>query len=147
MEIHGQTYTKMYNSWRGMKERCYNKNNKAYKYYGLKGISIYYPWLTFNNFKELALLNGYEVGLTIDRIDSNKDYCPENCCWIPHIENVIKSNKTRYLDRYNKAREYWINTRCTGKHLSDVFQVSFSIGCRWIRQFKKEKLWTDMQQH
>lgn len=140
MEGRGSTYTKLYNSWRGMKERCLNPNNKSYKYYGGKGVGIYYPWLTFKNFKEWALVNGYETGLTIDRLDSNSNYEPSNCVWILHIENVIKSNSTRYLDRNLKAKEYWKTTNCTGVHLAEVFNVSFSICCRWIRQWKKETI-------
>ena len=140
LEKTGTISTKLYNSWRGMKERCYNSNNKAFKYYGGKGIEVCTSWQPYKGFKEWAILNGYEEGLTIDRLDSNKNYEPSNCVWIPHVDNVIKSNSTRYLERYNNAKEYWKSNKCTGTYLAELFGVSFSIGCRWIRKWKKEQL-------
>lgn len=72
----------------GMKDRCYNPKNNSYKYYGGKGIEICSEWLVDKeSFFSWALSHGYEVGLTIDRIDPNKNYCPENCRWLSMQEN------------------------------------------------------------
>ena len=70
--------TRLYNIWEGMKQRCYNSNVKAYKYYGAKDIKVCEKWLNFENFMQWSLNNGYSDNLTIDRIDIKKDYCPEN---------------------------------------------------------------------
>lgn len=66
----------------GMRLRCYNKNNINYKYYGGKGVTICNEWLlSFENFFDWAINNGYNESLTIDRIDSEKGYAPDNCRW------------------------------------------------------------------
>lgn len=82
----------------GMKERCYNTKHKDYKYYGQKGIRIYSEWIQNPTlFEEWALNNGYHKGLTIDRIDSNKDYYPENCRWVTLQENCRRAGKVNWI--------------------------------------------------
>lgn len=79
----------------GMIDRCYNPKNTAYKYYGERGIEICDEWLNdHSKFCEWAIKNGYEDGLSIERIDVNGNYCPENCKWIPLSEQC--KNKRRY---------------------------------------------------
>lgn len=68
--------------YNGMRLRCYNENNVNYKYYGGKGVTICDEWLlSFENFFDWAINNGYNENLTIDRIDSEKEYSPDNCKW------------------------------------------------------------------
>lgn len=65
--------------WCGIKERCTNKNASNYKWYGAKGISVCDEWLDFKSFYQWAMDNGWERGLTVDRIDTSKGYSPDNC--------------------------------------------------------------------
>jgi hypothetical protein len=91
-ERHGERYTKLWREWNTMLWRCNPKNTTHRKWYYDKGISVCDEWHSYLNFKTWALSNGYKDGLTIDRIDSDFNYCPTNCQWITLSENVIKSN-------------------------------------------------------
>lgn len=93
-EQHGGRYTRLYNIWLNMKQRCSNPKASHYEYYGGKGVSVCEEWKkSFSTFRDWPLSNGYEDGLTIDRIESDKDYCPENCRWVTHLKQM--SNTTR----------------------------------------------------
>lgn len=84
--------SKLYGVWGSMMRRTRNENDPAYKNYGGRGIFVCDDWQKYENFRDWALENGYKEGLTIERIDVNKGYCPENCCWIPKGK---QSNNTR----------------------------------------------------
>ena len=83
---HGGFGTHLYGVWNGMKQRCNNPSVKGYRYYGAKGVKVCEEWGQFVPFRDWAMSNGYEEGLTLDRIDSDGDYCPSNCRWIPNSE-------------------------------------------------------------
>lgn len=85
----------LYNSWRAMKARCLNPNNPKYHRYGGRGIKIYEKWLNIKNFSEWALANGWQQGFSIDRINNDGDYTPENCRWVSVSENSRKKNTTK----------------------------------------------------
>lgn len=80
---HGDSKTRLYKIWQGMKKRCFNPNAVRYELYGGRGITVCQEWLDWSIFKEWAIKNGYDDSLTIERKNTNKDYCPENCEWIP----------------------------------------------------------------
>ena len=85
---------KIYSIWLNMKNRCYNPNNDYYHRYGQRGIQICNEWKSnYLVFKHWALVNGYRVGLTIDRINNDGDYEPLNCRWITRAENARKGTK------------------------------------------------------
>ncbi len=79
--------TRIWRIWRMMLERCGNPKNKSFHNYGGKGISVCSEWNDFVRFREWANTHGYAYGLSIDRVDSNKGYCPENCEWVTISEN------------------------------------------------------------
>jgi hypothetical protein len=81
-----------------MKKRCYNKNNKDYKYYGGQGVTICNYWKgEFINFYNWSISNGYEENLTIDRKDNFGNYDPHNCRWVTVREQNLnrKSNQIK----------------------------------------------------
>ena len=84
---------RIFKIYQGMIQRCYNPNNKNFTDYGGKGIGICEDWLNNpKSFEDWAISHGYENDLTIDRIDSNKNYCPDNCQWITLEENSRRAN-------------------------------------------------------
>ena len=120
---HGKYHTRLYNIYRGMKDRCYYKSHNRYNYYGGRGISICGEWLNdFMAFYTWAIDNGYDDNLTIDRIDVNGNYEPCNCRWLTPKEQSNNRRSNVYLTYNNKtqtikqwAEELGINYKCLWK--------------------------------
>lgn len=95
---------RLYGIYNGIKKRCYNKNEPRYKDYGMRGIKMCKEWLDdasgFDSFVEWSVLNGYNDSLTIDRIDVDGDYSPENCRWATMHEQQLNKRETRWVE-YN----------------------------------------------
>lgn len=94
---HGLSHTRLYRIWNNIKSRCLNPRVDNYKFYGAKGVSVCQEWLNdFQVFYDWAITHGYKDNLTIDRKDSDGDYCPENCQWITQSENATRANNKRW---------------------------------------------------
>ncbi len=96
-KIHGKSKTREHIIWISMRQRCFDKNHKAYKNYGGRGIRVCDRWLkSFKNFwKDMG--EGYNDKLTIDRIDVNGNYCKENCKWATYKEQANNKRNNRFI--------------------------------------------------
>lgn len=109
---HGMTHTRLYSTWGAIKNRCRRENDRFWKNYGGRGIKVCDDWSSdFVNFYNWAICNGYADNLTIDRIDVNGDYCPENCRWISNEEQ--QRNKTNTVFVIYNGEKRCLRTLCT----------------------------------
>ena len=100
--MHGGTHTRLYGVWKSMRGRCYYESSENYYLYGGRGIKICDEWEDFENFRDWAMANGYDPyadfgECTIDRIDPNGDYCPDNCRFVSMRVQANNRNTTRFL--------------------------------------------------
>lgn len=94
---HGMKGTRLYRIWQGMLRRCDNPKRKDFKDYGGRGIKVCDEWRGgFEAFHKWAVSHGYDDNLTIDRVNVNGDYCPENCCWATRKEQVRNRRKAGF---------------------------------------------------
>ena len=102
---HGLCESDIYHRWEDMKSRCYNKNNKAYKNYGGRGIKVCEEWKdTPAAFAEWAKRNGFQPNLSLDRIDVNGGYSPDNCRWATRKEQQANRRNNIYLTYNGETR-------------------------------------------
>lgn len=127
-EKHKKAGSKIYAVWNTMRARCHNPNNTSYERYGAKGVKVCKEWAgSFTAFYNWALENGYKDGLTIDRIDNNRNYCPENCRWVTAKEQ----NRNK---RNNHFITYKGETKCLGEWAEILNLNYFKLYDRLIRR-------------
>ena len=131
---HNCTKTRLYKIWSGMKGRCYNPNDISYQNYGGRGVRICDEWMEFVNFRDWAISTGFsEVApreqFSIDRIDVNGDYSPENCRWVTLAEQRNNKQNTVYIDYGGEkltAKEWSVKRNIPYKKIMDRLYKGFS---------------------
>ena len=113
-----------------MMNRCYNKNDKSYRWYGEKGIEVCFEWLNSPGlFERWAIENGYGDTMTIDRKDASKNYCPENCQWILMEDNSRKAGNVTWItvgDETLTGRQ-WAQKLCIGINAINRYVRTYGI--------------------
>ena len=96
---HGLKNTRLFRIWSNMKTRCYNDHSPSFKWYGARGITMCNEWRNdFKLFYEWAMSNGYRDDLTIDRIDNDGNYCPENCRWETTKSQALNTRRNHLVE-------------------------------------------------
>lgn len=119
---HGMTKKSIWKIWRGMLNRCNNKNYHEYRYYGGRGITVCKRWLDFESF--FKDMGDRPQGLTLERKDNNKGYYLGNCKWATRIEqnrnhSLHKNNKTGSVGTHwcKRSKRYIAQIGVAGKHI------------------------------
>ena len=125
---HNGTHSRLFNIWNGIKRRCFNRNDSRFKYYGGRGITLAPEWEDFSAFQKWSFAHGYSDSLTIERIDVNGNYCPENCKWIPFEEQA--RNKTNNRRITINGETHLISEWCKAANVSTT-QVYWRLRQGW----------------
>lgn len=134
---HGATVggkpSRIYRIWVSMRQRTKNPHNSHYKYYGGKGISVCIEWDTyFLIFYDWAMANGYTDKLTIDRIDGDGNYCPENCRWVTPGDNTRNQKHRDDYGIFPKKNGFYVQIIYKGVY----FCGGFSTDITKVRAFR-----------
>lgn len=111
MPIHGRAKTSEFNIWMSMRQRCYDKNHKFYEHYGGRDIKVCDRWLeSFSNFYDD--MGNHPENMSLDRIDNDGDYSPDNCRWATHREQTLNTRRNRFftINGTTKTLSEWIET-------------------------------------
>lgn len=131
---HGESYTPLYGAWNRMKMRCYDENYPSYKYYHEYGITVCDEWINdYTSFRDWSLNNGYEKGLTLDRIDNTLGYNPDNCRWT--TQKVQQNNKR------NNIYVTYFNETHTLAEWCDILNLPYKIIYQRIHRYNMD-FWT-----
>ena len=137
---------RLHNIWSCMRQRCNNPKNPAAAWYHDKGVRLCQEWEhSFAAFAEWALENGYDNDLTIDRLDPDGNYCPENCRWISRSENsrrVVRGNtkKARRENYGRKEHTFDGDKRTAGRNEHEGTEACVHSGARIVQQPRKRTI-------
>jgi hypothetical protein len=123
---HSKSNTKLYTVWQDMKARCCRKSHKAYGGYGGRGIQIHECWNEFPAFYIWAMNSDYQEGLTLDRVNNDGHYSPQNCRWA-----------TRREQNRNRRNNVWVEFEGQRKLMADWMR-ELGIGSGSVQYWKKK---------
>ena len=103
-KVHGREPKRLYHIWSGMKCRCNDPRNKDFPHYGGRGITVSPVWSDFVQFRDWAFSSGYADNLTLDRIDTNGNYCPQNCRWATPKEQANNRTNNRKISYHGETK-------------------------------------------
>ena len=139
-EAHGLTNNQFYDTWKSMMGRCVNVNIKQYNYYGGRGITVCEEWLDVRNFVAWCDLTHPNIeGLSLDRIDNDKGYSPDNCRWADRTaqsvnQRIMKNNTSGYVgviwNIRNKRWTAYISVNNTKKHIGSFKTIEEAVLAR-----------------
>lgn len=116
----------LYHVWSEMKQRCNNPNRPNYSYYGGRGISYCVKWQLYSGFYE-DMVEGWQAGLILDRIDGNKGYYKENCRWVTPVESSRnRPSNALTLEKAREIRFLYSTGECTQRALAKMYNTSLA---------------------
>lgn len=120
--LHGLSHHPLYRIWQRIKSSTTNPNHQDYEWYGGKGVRVCEEWFDdFLKFYEWSISNGYQPGLTIDRIEVNGDYEPSNCRWVPFKEQTLNRTDNVWLTHDGITRTIHEWSQITGIKPSTLY--------------------------
>lgn len=127
----GLSGTKLYASWANMKARCYDPKTNRFECYGGRGIGVCDEWMEFRPFFDWAIANGYKLGLSIDRIDNDRGYSPDNCRWV--TRKAQQKNKRNSVGRGPTSRTSIVLNKDTVLHARALMSSEGRNFCSLVR--------------
>lgn len=130
---HGKSNTRLYNIWNAMKRRCYYKKDSCYDIYGGRGIEVCDEWKNdFMNFYNWAMENGYNDTLSIDRVDVDGNYEPNNCRWSDAKTQANNKRNNRYIEYNGRVQ--------TLAQWSEELGISYDVLKKQTRKFTLKEI-------
>lgn len=157
VEVHstqqGKSSSRLYSIWKGMKKRCHLPTDHAFHNYGARGIYVCDEWRdNFLLFEEWAISHGYCEGLSIDRIDNDGPYSPDNCRWATSKEQGNNTRKCHYVTRNGETHSIseWSEITGIGRKtierrlkvgwdIEDALTLPVGVRTRWRDDSKRNK--------
>lgn len=137
---HGKRKTRLYNIWAKMRYRCYSQKDLAYNDYGERGIIVCDEWKdNFQAFYDWAMLNGYRDDLSIDRVDNDGNYTPQNCRWTDMKTQSRNRRSNTIVEYKGKAMCLTDAAKAAGISVNTIYRRYYQCGDRGERLFRPTK--------